>query len=74
MPVTISHQRLGPVGLYSLKHSRPRDVFHPWRQNGSVALPSFRVDPGDLPIFAGSPTSVNELSDRQQLAVTGWCF
>ena len=31
MPVTISNQRLGPVGQL-------RDVFHPWRQNGSVAM------------------------------------
>ena len=38
MPVTISNQRLGPVGQYSSKHPRARDVFHPWRQNGSVAM------------------------------------
>ena len=29
MPVTISNQRLGPVGQYSSKQPRPRDVFHP---------------------------------------------
>ena len=52
MPATVSNQRLGPVGQYSSKH--PRDVFHPWRQNGYVAM----------------GTSVNVLSDRQQLAVT----
>ena len=51
MPFTISNQRLGPVGQYSSKHSRPRDVFHPWRQNGSVAIGA-----SDLPISPGSFT------------------
>ena len=38
MPVTISNQRLGPVGQYSSKHPRTRDVYHPCRQYGSVAM------------------------------------
>ena len=38
LPVTISNQRLGPVGQYSSQHPWPREVFHPWGQNGSVAM------------------------------------
>ena len=38
MPVIISNQILGPVGQYSSKHPRPREVIHPWRLNGSVAM------------------------------------
>ena len=67
MPVTISNQRLGPVGQYSSKHPRPRDVFHP---GGKMDMWRWEPVPSDLPIFAGSSTSVNVLSDRQQLAVT----
>ena len=42
---------------------------------GKMDLWRWAPVPSDLPIFAGSSTSVNVLSDRHQLAVTViWSF
>ena len=69
MPVTISNQRLGPVGEYSSKH--PWDVFHPLLvKGGKMDLWWWAPAPSDLPTSSCSSTAVSVSSDRQQLAVT----